>query len=1128
MSAAPHAIDSSDERAAPSFVGRERELAELRAGLDDARAGRGRLFLLVGEPGIGKTRLAAEIAAEADQRGTAVLWGRCSEDIGVPPFWPWAQMLRRLRVTDDSTGGRQLLAQIVPELRVDGEAAVVSSQPNEQRFALFDAVERTLRAAALRQPLLLIFDDLHAADLPSLLLLRFLAYQVHDSRLMVIGSYRAPDLDRVAERAQVLNPISRHGTRLPLTALSEAHVGNLVSVAFGDAVPATLAASVYALTEGNPLFVGEVMQLLVAERDTTGVLPSDARTVRLPHGVREVIRERLQPLSIRCRDLLCVAAVLGREFEASRLRVLSAAPAAVQMDCLAEAERAGLVLSLDAQRGRFQWSHELIRDTLYEAISAGERAQLHHRIAAAIEAAHAGDLGSHAAEIAFHFTRSAVLGDADKAVDYAERAARQAVQQWAYEEADELYAQALHALASSPAPDRLRRCELLLAQGYTQHAAGRVAARPTYAEAAALARSLCREEPARGAELFAAAALGVADQGLGLLQMNPDATAVQLLEEAERLLPHTHTQPAVRVRARLAAHLSFSATQARSLELIEQAEQQARTLGDEPTLAMVLGQRHLVLWRFNVIPGQSERATEIVELAERLGDRELAWQGRAWRVVDRMAIGDAVGVDRDLSLLVERSETIRQPRFRWMATNFRVARALWRGQWSEAETLARESWDLGVELADPMAQAAAPFQLYLVARELGREPDEAMARAAVQRFPDSPMVRAILVMTLLDLDRRSEAQAQFDQLAVGEFAAVSRDSRVGALALLAEACWRLGDVARARVLMDRLLPFAEYNIMYAGNTCFGAAARYLGELATACEDWEAAAAYFETAIARNRCMGAYAPLAWTQHDAACMWLRRAPTSPAPATCIEHARRLLAEARSGAAGLSMVRLQHTLDELASRISATETNATAKLAPAQGEGVVRLGTFHRDGEYWSISDGRELVRVKDTRGLHYIASLLRQPGAAVHALDLASGGARDGLAPATDWHERPAAGAEPLLDARSRAAYRKRLAELRAEIDEAQQFHDLGRLAGLQGEQDQLEHELSRAVGLRGRNRPSGSAVERARLNVTRAIKTAVRKLSADNAALGHYFATTIKTGNLCSYTPEPRSAIKWVL
>lgn len=1114
-----------------TFVGRERELEVLRDGLADVVAGKGRLFLLVGEPGIGKTRLASELAAEATQQGALVLWGRCDEDVGAPPFWPWAQVLRRLFEASPRVKPRgSMLGQIVPELRSTRKAAASATQVSEQRFELFDRVERLLRGVARDQPLLLIFDDLHVADLPSLLLLQFLARQVHEARVLVIASYRAADLERVAERAALLNPISRQGTRLTLSALNETDVADLAARALGCDGDDPVLPSIFRLTEGNPLFVGEVVQLLLAEREANGRWPSQVDALRLPHGVEAVIRERSQPLSSSCKQLLRQAAVLGREFAVASLRGLSSSPPAQQLLDLAEAERAGLIAALDPQRQRVQFTHALIRRALYESSDPTERATWHQRSAQILEATHAGR-GPHVTEIAHHYMQSAQLGDVAKAIDYLERAGQQAVRQWAYEDADECYGHALRVLAD--APEALpRRCQLLIEQGEAQHAAGRATAHATFAAAAELARQLAAGASAAGATPgsvpFARAALGLAGQGLGLLQLNPDPLAVSLLEEALQLLGPEQAQLRSRVGARLAAHLSFPATQARSLALIEEAELTARAAGDAATLAMVLVQRHLVLWRFNMIPGRLALVSELVELAEGLGDRTLAWEARAWRLVDRATVGDAPGVDADLSVVRAFAEASRQPRLLWMANNFRVARALWRGQWEEAQALALSSLQLASELEDQLAQVAAPFQLYLIERERGGEPDEAKIRWIVQQHPESVMMRAVLITTLLDLGRSAEARAELDSLAVGDFAAVMRERRLGALALLAEACWRLQAEEHAPSLMAMLRPYAEYSVMYSSNVCFGAATRYLGELSSLCGDWQASAAWFADAIERNQRMGAFPLVAWTQHDAACLWSRVARLSDAPADAPERARVFLDQARAMASGLGMVRLQASLERLREDLVASAEPDAAIRDSLANSAVTLPGSFLRSGEYWSIGVGPDLVRIQDTKGLQYMAVLLRQAGQDVHVLDLADavvdGRAAVG-APGLGGRS-PNGEAVSLLDARTRAAYRQRLADLRQEIDEASDHNDLGRHERLRLEEEQIKQELARAVGLHGRNRPSGSPIERARLNVTRAIKTALRKIAEANLNLGHLFSTSIRTGNLCCYTPDPRLSIRW--
>jgi len=1131
-------LADSSESASP-FVGRERELDVLRAGLGDVVAGKGRLFLLVGEPGIGKTRLATEVAREAAQQGAMVLWGRCDEDVGAPPFWPWAQVLRRLfELSPRAKPKGTVLGQIVPELRTADSTAASATQATEQRFELFDCVERLLRKQARTQPLVLIFDDLHAADLPSLLLLQFFARQVHEARILVLASYRAADLERVAERAALLGPISRQGTRLTLTALNEAHVASLAARALGCDHADPVLPSIFRLTEGNPLFVGEVVQLLLAEREahaTSGtwqISPSQVEAMRLPHGVGAVIRERVQPLSESCQQLLRRAAVLGRRFSVAHLRSIASAPVeAIQQD-LAEAERSGLIAAVGPQRQHFQFTHALVRRSLYEDSDPVERAFWHQQAGEALAAAHPGR-GPHVAEIAHHYVQAAQFGDAGKAVDYLERAGQQALQQWAYEDADDDFEHALRILDDSPTASS-RRCQLLIAQGEARYAAGRATARASFAAAAELARQLSAGEAAApdasGPVLFARAALGVAGQGLGVLQLDPDPLAVSLLEEALQRLAPDRADLRSRIGARLAAHLSFPDTQARSLALIEEAEATARATGDSGVLAMVLGQRHLVLWRFNRIPDRLALASELVELAERLGDRTLAWEARAWRLVDRATVGDGPGVDADLRVVSALAEASRQPRLRWMATNFRVARALWRGQWEEAHALALTSLQLANELNDQLAQVAAPFQLYLIDRERGVEPDENKIRWIVQQHPESVMMRAVLITTLLDLGRPAEARAELDNLAVGDFAVVARERRLGALALLAEACWRLQDREHAPSLMRMLRPYAEYNVMYSTNVCFGATTRFLGELASVGGDWRTSAGWFADAIERNQRMGAFSQVAWTQHDAASLWLRVARLVDGPPEAADRARALVEQSSALASRLGMTRLLASLDQLRSELTAPTESQVDRASGWPGGAAMLPGTFQRSGEFWSIGVGPDLVRIQDTKGLKYMAALLRQPGVDVYALDLVDGVVDGSGTPRTSrsGERMRNRDTEPLLDAATRAAYRQRLADLREEIAEATNHNDVGRQQRLRIEEEQIQQELARAVGLHGRNRPSGSPIERARLNVTRAIKTALRKITEANANLGHLFSTSIRTGSLCSYTPDPRLTIQWNL
>lgn len=321
-----HALDRHQERAAPAelarggrFVGRERELDHLGEALDNALAGRGRVVLVTGEPGIGKSRLADELIGHALSRGARVIVGRCWEAGGAPAYWPWVQSLRAyVRQIDSEALHAQLIAgagdlvQLLPELSerfpdlpdptaVDAEGA---------RFRLFDAVAAFLRSAAHIGPLVVMLDDVHAADDPSLLLLRFVARDMADSRLLVVCALRDVDPTMREPLPTTLTELLReaHASVLRLDGIAEADVAAYIEHSTGTDAPAALAHAVHAETEGNPLFVSEVVRLLAAE----DLLADADAHVRIPPGVRAVIGQRVSRLSQPCRDLLVPAAILGR------------------------------------------------------------------------------------------------------------------------------------------------------------------------------------------------------------------------------------------------------------------------------------------------------------------------------------------------------------------------------------------------------------------------------------------------------------------------------------------------------------------------------------------------------------------------------------------------------------------------------------------------------------------------------------------------------------------------------------------------------------------------------------------------------------------------------------------------
>ena len=583
----PETTESAPE-APRGLVGRGSELAELMVGLDGAFAGRGRLFLLQGEPGIGKSRLAEELMSRAQARGARVLVGRCWEAGGAPAYWPWTQSLRvYVRDADPTALRRQLgsvaadVARVVPQLRevFSGLPAQEPTESEAARFRLFDSTASFVRNAAAERPLVLVLDDLHAADEPSLLLLRYVASVLGDSRVLIVGTFR--DLDptvsdplesTLAELAR--EPVTR---RIHLSGLSREEVGRLAEITARTVPPKRLVATLHAETEGNPLFVSEIVRLLAAE----GRLGADAPFgIPIPESVREAIGRRLRSLSGECRRVLSLASVFGREFGLVALeRVADYTGIDKLLNVLDEALRARVVEDVPGTVGRLRFGHALTRDALYEEIPATHRARLHRRVAEVLEALYAGNPDAHLAELAHHFSLAVPAAAPKKAIEYAIRAGDQAARLLAYEAATRLYRLAVEAVELEGSGDESIRCELLLALGEAESAAGEgIASKETFIQAAAIARRL--EAP----DQLARAALGYGGRFAWPRAGEGDTRLMPLLEEALAALGEADTELRARLLARLACVLRDEPSPERRDSLSREAVEIARRLGDPETL----------------------------------------------------------------------------------------------------------------------------------------------------------------------------------------------------------------------------------------------------------------------------------------------------------------------------------------------------------------------------------------------------------------------------------------------------------------------------------------------------------------------------------------------------------------
>ncbi len=440
-----------------TYVGRQKEMGELKGVVEYANSGHGRLVTLAGEPGIGKTRTAQEVANYAELRQMDVLWGRCYEGEGAPPYWPWIQAIRSYSRDADPEllrsvmgAGAGDIAEIVSDLRyqlTDLQPAP-SLEPEQARFRLFDSIVNFLRNAGTKRPMLLILEDLHWADQPTLSLLTFVAREVSGSRLLVIGTYRDDDLSPDSTLSQTLGIMAaeRLFYDMQLKGLTQEEVGRFIEVLSGIEPPPELVATVHGRTDGNPLFVTEVVQLLIQEGELTsdGIRDRQSWSVRIPEGTMQVIGKRLERLSQPCTGTLAVASLIGREFALEHIQRLVGDGSGEQLlKVVEEAVAARVIEEVPNAQHRYQFTHAVVQETLWGTLPDASRAQLHVRIGAMLEGFYGDDVQAHSAELAYHFSRGESAQSKEKLILYSRMAGERAEASYAHQEALTLYQQAL-------------------------------------------------------------------------------------------------------------------------------------------------------------------------------------------------------------------------------------------------------------------------------------------------------------------------------------------------------------------------------------------------------------------------------------------------------------------------------------------------------------------------------------------------------------------------------------------------------------------------------------------------------------------------------------------------------------
>jgi class 3 adenylate cyclase/tetratricopeptide (TPR) repeat protein len=875
-------VNPLDRLASGVFVGRDEQVEKLRNGLDEALSGKGGILLLVGEPGIGKTRTAEELATYASMRGAQVLWGRCYEGDGAPAYWPWVQIIRSYvhdrepkALLSQMGPGAADIAEVVSEVRecLPGLPAPPRLEAEQSRFRLFDSITTFLKNASAAHPLVLVLDDLHWSDKPSLLLFQFIARELASARILILGTYRDVEVGRQHPLEQTLAEFARSGTveRVLLRGLTEADVGRFIELTAGKAPPTALFEAVYRETEGNPFFIHEVVRLLQSDGRLDNPEAVTSWSVEIPQGVRQVIGRRLSALPEECNRVLTIASVIGREFSLPVLALAGKLQNDALLDLLEEAEDARIISEVDGSPGTYRFSHALVRETLYEEIRTTRRVRMHRQVAEVLEAFHVDRLDAHLAELAYHFCEAASGGDIGKAVDYAVSAAERASAFLAFEEAANHYERALFALEAAEPVDEMRRCQLLLALGASQYQSGApLKSKESFRLALASARAL--DEP----ELFARAA--TEEGNLETFSVSGiEDKEIAGLEEALVRLPDSDSAIRSLTLSRLASRLLWL-NMGRASELSEQAVAMARRVGEFNTLSQTLYVHTFFLGNSHAVDERLAMAKEVVELSVQIGNREQEHTSRGTLMIQYIEIGDVEGVDREMAKYVRLSEELRQPFFLSWSSRHQATQALREGRLADARRLSFEAYTLGLRSNEEAAVQFFGLQLYMLRRLQGRfdEPGvEQTLRVGIERFPGITTWPALLAVQLAETGRGEDACRVVDEIAMNDFDTSKKaPSPAPHYLLAADACLAALYLQPAERLYELLSPWADRILSFGGSVSYGAAARGLGNLATMLKREDEAERHFEKALELETRMRAFGFLPRLQCDYARMLLSR--------------------------------------------------------------------------------------------------------------------------------------------------------------------------------------------------------------------------------------------------------------
>lgn len=895
--------------AAPSapLFGRDREVGQVHMAIREALTGKPRCVLLAGEPGIGKTELVVRASHLAELYGFRTVWGRCHEAQGMPAYWPWLQVIRGCESNPRGRGERNAAPHILEWLPGDTGSARIGTrelaESEATRAQLFEGAVRFFRAASDTRPLLIALEDLHWADHPSLLLLRFLVREVRAIPMVIIATYRDAESLSLPMLSETLSELQAqpHTLHVDIPGLDAPDIREFVGGTMNVNVSPDAAEDLAERTGGNPLFVREIVGSLGPAALEGGPGRELSSLHQTPLTVREVIRRRMTRLSRDAQRALSVAAVVGRNFDVTTLAVATGIPAEWLVTALDEAIAHRAVESVPERVGEYQFAHALFRDAIYEDLPVGQRMALHRRIGDALAALPGAD--DRVAAIAHHYYQAAPLGLTETAAEYAQMAGDQAKRALAYEEAIGHYERAVELRERAGLTDAATEMELLLSLAQCIVWSGQGGeGRETFLRAAEAAR---RARSGEGLARIAAAYKNIPGRPTA-----SDPILVSLAEEALDALPEDDSPLRAVLLATLGWSLRGTAEYARREALFEEAVSMARRVAEPHALADVLSRFFDSEWKPENVLDRLAAAEEIMAMGRRLQNPRLINSGAYRRLVGLLETGQVAEFDRCLETHWAIAESIGQDDCKAWFMLARCSRAVLEGRFDRAEEYAQQAYQLLERFKDPDAFRIYASQLFAIRWPQGRLAE--LEPASRMHSPDNgvPGWRISLGLLALEAGNEAGARTEFERFAVTDFDLPHDRTWMICIVILSEICRGLGDVPRASRLYDLLLPYEAYCAVLSWSEVFtGSNARTLGVLATMLHRWDAAERHFEHALAVNAKMGALTWLAQTQFDFAEMLLARArPGDP------ERAATLLESARRTAEQIGMCRLLEQADAL----------------------------------------------------------------------------------------------------------------------------------------------------------------------------------------------------------------------